>query len=102
MQRFCNILVSAFSYLASGGRAANFTKVLSLQSLVVIGSNTIPIPGAVGIADFLYLDGFNEMVPQAVHLELMTRTISFYASVLLCAAITAITFLNRKRVGRHN
>ena len=62
--------------------------------MVVLGSNYIPIPGAMGVADGLMLDVFAELFGDGVlatNLELLTRSISFYLCVILCG----ISFLVR-------
>ena len=55
--------------------------------MVVLGSNFVPIPGAMGIADGLLLDVFMELcegAASATNLELLSRAISFYLCVILC------------------
>ena len=72
-----------------------------MQSFAVIGSNCVPIPGAMGVADYLMLDGFEAFLPPdlVVSMELLSRSISFYACVLLCGLWVFATVF-RKRKGR--
>ena len=101
VQRLSNMLVPALVYMASGGEARMLPRVLATQSMVVVGSNAVPIPGAVGVADILFFDGFRTITDDYVNLELLSRSLSFYISVLACALITLAAFLIRKKNGRN-
>jgi len=61
--------------------------------MVVLGTNTVPIPGAMGISDYMMLDAFGTIMPEAfaVNLVLLSRAVSFYFCVIICG----ITFLGR-------
>ena len=78
LQRLAIVLVPAFVYVGTGGVPGRVSEVIVTQSLVIVGSNAIPVPGAVGVADYLFLDGFEAIVPEPVNLELLSRGISFY------------------------
>ena len=51
---------------------------------------------AVGVADYLFLDGYGALMPDPVNLELLSRTVSFYCCVLLCAVILLLSFITQK------
>ena len=72
------------------------------QGFVVLGSNCIPIPGAMGVSDYLMLDGFRNLMSeaQAVNLELLSRSFSFYICVIICGISTFIQYLVVKKRGR--
>ncbi len=91
LQRFSLVMVTVFCFLATGGGANAIISVFAVQCMVVLGSNTVPIPGAMGVIDFLILDGFSKMMTasMATNLDLISRTVSFYFCVILCG----ITFL---------
>ena len=93
--RLSLIAVSVFVYLATGNLAADVWKVVSIQIFVIIGAYVIPIPGAIGITDYLMIDGYKSLFDseQAVNLELLSRSISFYACILLCGILTLIRFI---------
>ena len=93
--RLSLIAVSVFVYLATGNLAADVWKVVSIQIFVIIGAYVIPIPGAIGITDYLMIDGYKSLFDseQAVNLELLSRSISFYACILLCGSLTLIRFI---------
>lgn len=99
LQRLSQILVTVFVFLAMRIRVTDPVTVFSMQSFSVLGSNCIPIPGAVGVADYLMLDGFSTVMPEevAVDMELLSRALSFYFCVLLCAVVVLISFRKKKQ-----
>ncbi len=104
LQRLSLLLVSAFVFMAAGGRGGLFGHIFAVQCYTVIGSNAIPIPGAMGVSDYLLLEGFGRYMDSAaaVQLELLCRTISFYSCVLLCGLVVlAALWRFRKRGCKH-
>ncbi len=104
-QRISVISVSALTFLACGGAYSGACRIWSVQCFSVIGSNSIPIPGAMGVADYIMLDGFANLMPRetAVNLELLSRSLSFYICVVICGAATLIKYaVQRKRRGASN
>ena len=100
LQRASMIAVTMFTYLAMGGRGKLAGSIFAMQSYVVIGSNCVPVPGAMGVADYLMLDGFENFLPAdlVVSMELLSRSLSFYICVLLCGVF--VFFMStRKRKG---
>lgn len=100
LQRVCNIGVTLCVFLATGGSPSLCREILVTQGFVVLGANVVPIPGAVGISDFLFLDGFHDLIPNTGCVELLSRGISFYACLLFCGLLVLIaTIINaiRKR-----
>lgn len=88
LQRFCNVGVTLFVYLAVGGTTANALEVTVTQGFVILGSNAVPIPGAVGVADLLFLDGFKNLIADTACVELISRGISFYVCLGVCGLLT--------------
>lgn len=97
LQRLSQISVTMLVYLSMGGRRA--LDVLAMQSYVVLGSNCVPVPGAMGVADYLMLDGLGTFLPeqQAVRMELLSRAVSFYCCIALCAAVVLFAGLRRRK-----
>lgn len=101
LQRSLQICVSVMVFLAGGGAYTKVIDIWSTHALSVIGSNSIPVPGAMGVIDFLLLDGLNNLMSDedAISLELASRGISFYVCVLACALIVVIGhFAIKKRI----
>lgn len=89
-QRLSIIFVAVFVYIGTGGDTSDWFKVFSVQALAVLGSNAVPVPGAVGVSDFILLRGFAQLSADPVGIELLTRGISFYAMVIFCALVMLV------------
>lgn len=62
-----------------------------------MGSNCVPIPGAMGVADYIMIDGFKQLVGRnAANMELLCR-MTFYGSVIISAVIILIGYIIRKK-----
>ena len=108
---FCNMLQRAsvisvpfFVFLASGGEPGKSVDIWAVQCYTVIGSNAVPIPGAMGVSDYIMLDGFGKVIPyqNAVNFELLSRSLSFYVCVALCGITVLIKYLRQRKQERKN
>lgn len=95
MQRLSQLGVTVCVFLALGGRPGDVLKVFVLQSFAVLGSNSIPIPGAVGVADYMFINGFTPLLgsENVIHMELLTRGISFYMCLLMCGVTILLHYI---------
>ena len=105
LQRASLISVTVFAFLASGGAVESAVEMWVLQSMVVLGTNTVPIPGAMGVSEFMMQDAFGMLMAEslAVNLMLLSRSVSFYFCVIICGLTFVIRcllskYLNRKAV----
>ncbi|MBR6451903.1 MAG: flippase-like domain-containing protein [Lachnospiraceae bacterium] len=98
LQRFVQICVPAFVVLSMKRSADQALSVWVTQVFVTIGSNCVPIPGAQGVSDYLLLDGLGEMMGNdvAINLDLLSRSISFYACVLISLLVVAVAYFRRR------
>ena len=96
-QRVCMLLVSALVFLALGGRPHTALNVFIGQSYVYLGSNAVPLPGAVGAADWLFVSICGEFFPEPVSFNLLSRGISFYCNVAICGLMTWFWLLRHKK-----
>lgn len=92
LQRISQIMVSVCVFIAVGGNSSQIFDAFAAQGYVVLGSNSVPIPGAVGAADYLFIDGFGSLVKDTVSVELLSRGISFYSCIIICGIITIIVY----------
>lgn len=96
LQRGLGIAVTVFAYLAAGGEVSGALDVWVLQCLVILGTNTMPVPGAMGVSDFLLIDAFGTIGlsgAAAMNLNILSRTISFYSCVILCGLSLVVRLL---------
>lgn len=94
-QRLSVILVAVCVFIGVGGEHGSILKAFCAQIFTVLGSNAVPIPGAMGAADYLFIDGFKSIFPDYVSLELISRGISFYATFIFCGLMLAVLTLSR-------
>ena len=103
-QRFAQISVTSLVFLAMGlGGIGGAVNVFALQCYVVLGASYMPIPGAMGVTDFLMLDAFSTMSiseEAATSLELISRSLSFYCCIALCAIVVLVRLLSWKKKSR--
>ncbi len=96
LQRLSQIAVTPVLYLAMGQPLGNKGADLwVIQALSQIGSNCVPIPGGMGAADYLMLDGFQTLFPKtfAYQLQILGRGLSFYCCTLLAGVLTLAGYL---------
>ncbi len=104
IQRICQIAVTVFTFLATGGNAASCFDVFALQILVTISGYCVPIPGSMGISDYLFLSVFNNVMPatQVANLELLSRAISFYVCIFVSGFIVILSKIIFDRRAKKN
>lgn len=89
LQRLSQITVTLLVHLAVGGSMSLAADVWFTQNFVTVGTYSVPIPGGMGVADYLLIDGFQAYFDEAsaVNLELISRGMSFY----ICMIVSAVT-----------
>lgn len=99
LQRVAQISITAFVFLASGGEINNLANIIAIMIFTTIGAYCIPIPGGVGVTDYLMLDGFRSLMTleAATHLELLSRSLSFYLCILVCGLSVLLKYYLLKR-----
>lgn len=98
-QRIFQIATVVFVFLATNGSLKDAFFVGAIESLVIIGAYCAPIPGAIGVTDYLMLNGFKNMMTatDAVNLELLSRGISFYCCIFICGVAVLVKYWLLKR-----
>jgi uncharacterized protein (TIRG00374 family) len=97
-QRMCQTVISTIMYLATGGTPSGAGTVFVTQIFSTIGSMFMPVPGGMGISDYLLYDGLRLLMQKdaALQLELISRSMSFYLTVLISMVIVLIGYLQRR------
>ncbi len=71
----------------------SYWELMGIQVLIALAVDSLPLPGGVGISEYLYLLLFGfvysgeEMIASAM---LLTRAVSFYIPVIVCALISIL------------
>ena len=72
----------------------NSLDIFAIQSYTILGAAYVPIPGGMGISDYLMFDGFDGMMGEqmALNVELISRGITFYVCVTASGIFTLIGY----------
>ena len=99
LQRVSQITVAVMVYFATGGTFRGCTDIWAVQAYAQIGSNTVPIPGGMGVADYLMINGYASILETdyAFHLAVISRGISFYMCTVLGLLFVIIGYVAGRR-----
>lgn len=104
LQRSSQVLISAF--ICKAATNCNIVDIFILQSLVLLGYNSIPLPGGSIAYEYLYLSIYGLLFEDSfiVIALMITRAISYYFSLLISGIYTMIYHLlqtkwNKKNIG---
>lgn len=88
-QRLFHVLVAVFVCLAAKPES-NFFDLLALETFVLVGYNSVPLPGGVGVFEYLYLNIYAIAFEDVFILSAMmvTRLIAFYIRMFLSGVYT--------------
>ena len=99
LQRFSQTAVAVFAFRALGGQGHTF-KLFGTQCLATLGATIVPIPGAMGISDYLMIEGYQQLMPHdfTYEVQLLSRGMSFYTCVIVSGItmVIGLLFLGRK------
>ena len=95
LQRLSLVCVSVCVFIGVTDSVSGAYTAFATQGYVVMGSNSVPIPGAVGAADYLFIDGFDTLVQDPISIELLSRGISFYCCIIVCGLLTLGAYLTK-------
>ena len=100
LQRLSQTVVPVLVYLAQGGQFRHSGQVFASQIYSSIGSMCMPVPGGMGIADYLLFTGLRSFLDKeaALQLELLSRSCSFYLCVFLSLVIVLIGYIKRHHI----
>ena len=98
VQRCILFLVTYLAYKAFGLSGHNLATIVTLQAMISVVVDMLPLPGGMGISENLFLQIFLPIFGSALVLPgmLISRGVSYYTQLLISAAMTvAATFLLR-------
>lgn len=92
LQRVSQMAIAVFIYFAAGLKGISVVEIFVLQSFCLLGSNSVPIPGAAGVSEGLYLSAFKPFFEKTMLLNCMmaTRGIAYYISFIFSGILTFI------------
>ena len=90
MQRLILTPITYLTFLSMGIEAA-FIDVIAMQIYCTVGASAIPLPGAMGISEALYVLLFKRFIPDSnrcMFSMVLSRSVSGYLAILFCGYIT--------------
>ena len=99
VQRLFLFLVTWFAYRAFGLSGHSLPVIITLQAMISVVVDMLPLPGGMGISENLFLQLFLPIFGSALVLPgmMISRGISYYTQLLISAVMTlAASFLLRK------
>lgn len=92
-QRFSQLLISVF--ICKAAIDCSFMEMLVMQGFVLLGYNSLPLPGGSGAFEYLYLQIYTLSLPSSyvVVSMMVTRFISYYFSMILSGIYTLVYHL---------
>ena len=98
-QRVVRVIISCCICLAHDGDVS-FWSVFALQSFVMVGYTSLPVPGGVGAFEYLYLNVYGEIYADThiiLSAMMVMRVISYYLSIIITGIITLSYHIYVKR-----
>lgn len=94
-QRLCVFSIAYFIYLCLGNGDGSYWNILSIQVLSAISVNALPLPGAVGAAEPVFLVLYAELYDPATlgPAMLFTRFFSSYLCFILCGIVAIVNHI---------
>ena len=94
VQRIMLFTVTYWVYRSLGFRGYSIVTLTILQSVISVSVDMLPLPGGMGISESLYLVMFAPVFGEALlPAMLLSRGISYYAQMLISAAMTCVAHL---------
>ncbi len=105
LQRFSLFSVTWLVYLSFGLSGHNILLITTLQGMISVAVDMLPLPGGMGISEALFLGVFTPIFGRALALPgmILSRGISFYTQLLISGIMTvAARFLLRRPSSAHH
>lgn len=95
LQRVSLLTVTYCVYKGMGISGASVISVLAMQSVVMLSVTSLPLPGAVGASEGMFMVSFAGIFPKPLLTSamLLTRGINFYFNTLFAGTISLINHL---------
>lgn len=100
LQRCLLFLVTWLIYRSFSLIGHSLTQIVSLQAMISVATDMLPLPGGVGISEALFLDIFSPIFTADLVLPgmLLSRGISYYTQLLLSGIMTVLaSFILHKK-----
>lgn len=91
VQRSALFLVTWFTYRSFGLTGHSLPQIVGLQAMISVGADMLPLPGGMGVSEGLFLGLFETIFGEDLVIPgmMISRGISYYTQLILCAIVTA-------------
>ncbi|MCR4610818.1 MAG: flippase-like domain-containing protein [Lachnospiraceae bacterium] len=94
VQRVALFFVTVIVYWSFHLSGTSVIEILTLQCLISVGADMLPLPGGMGITERLFLEMFDEAFGMLVlPAMILSRGFSYYIQLLICAVMTVVAYL---------
>ncbi len=102
VQRFVLFAATWFVYRAFGLSGESFWILVILQASISVSADMLPLPGGMGASEAIFLKLFAPVFGSVMVLPgmILSRGISYYAELILCAALAVIGHFYFHRRGK--
>ena len=99
-QRFILFFVTWLTYRAFSLSGQSASVIITLQGMISVAADMLPLPGGMGVSENLFLTIFSPIFGEELVLSgmVISRGISYYTQLLISAAMTFVsTFIIREK-----
>ena len=104
VQRIALFLVAYLTYRAFALSGHSVTVITSLQAMISVAADMLPLPGGMGVSETLFLQIFEPIFGEELVLPgmMLCRGVSYYTQLLLSAIMTlaSMFILTNENQGR--
>lgn len=100
IQRVCLFTIGYLVYVSFGQSTLNYFEVVGIQAAIAMAANFLPIPGAVGVTELVFMLLYSTIYPDQTLLVsalLLTRIFDFYFSLLLSGGVSVANHISVTR-----
>jgi hypothetical protein len=96
IQRLSLLSVTYCVYRGLGQSGTSAVSILAMQSVVMLAVTSLPLPGAVGASEFMFVRAFAGIFPEPLLMPamLLTRGINFYFNTIFAGAVSMINHIS--------
>lgn len=93
VQRCLLFFITYLSYRSFGMSGVGAPTIITLQAMISVAVEMLPIPGGMGITESLFFKIFGPLCASGLTLPVLivSRGVSYYAQLLLCALLTVFS-----------
>ena len=97
-QRCVLFLITWFTYRSFNLSGHTMPAIVSLQAMISVASDMLPLPGGMGVSENLFLEIFNPIFGEELVLPgmMISRGISYYTQLLISGIMTVVAALALK------